>query len=385
MSEAERLKAEIRRAAAALGFARCGFAAPRSSPQSVAALERWLAAGHDAGMAYMRDAVAERCQISHLRPSTSTVVVVALDCPPTPGAAPMVAAYARGADYHLVLHRKLLALRERCHTLAGVALTSRITIDSAPVLERDLAMRAGIAFIGKSTMAIALGLGSYVLFGELLVDLALPPDPPVARRCGRCTLCLDACPTCAIVAPYVVDARRCISYWTIEFRGVIPRVLRPAFGAWVVGCDACQQVCPHNAGRHDGLTVPELAPRAALQTPDLIQWLDLSTGDYRRLSRGTTLKRLSRRQLARNAAVALGNLADRDALPALQQALCRHHSPLVRAHAAWAFGRLQGDVEVLRRASREDPDETVREEAAVAASASGGAAHETSSSTTTGA
>jgi epoxyqueuosine reductase len=248
--------------------------------------------------------------------------------------------------------------------LARGACVARYYVDTGPVIDRAAARRAGIGWFGKNTMIITKrAYGSWVFLGEILTDLDIAPDPEAGGDCGQCQICLDACPTGAIVAPYTVDARRCISYLTIEHRGAIPRELRPQIGDHIFGCDICQAVCPHNvrtaAARH-----PEMAPRPELgPRPELIPLLNISDTEFRRRFRGSPVKRTKRRGLRRNVAVALGNARDPAAVPALGEAL-DDADALIRAHAAWALGRIGGAraCEHLRRRARRERDPEVRDE-----------------------
>jgi len=237
-------------------------------------------------------------------------------------------------------------------------------VDTAPLLEREAARRAGIGFTAKSTLTIAPGLGSYILLGELLTDLELAPSEPIASSCGSCRACLDACPTAAFVDAYTLDARRCISYLTIELQGAIPRALRPLIGRWVFGCDICQEVCPFNHSPKPRPSEPELAPRRSLTDPDLVELLQITSSAYRRFVRGTALKRISRHRLQRNAAVALGNTRSPAAAEPLARALLSNPSPLVRAHCAWALGQIGTEVarSALAASRQGELDETVIEE-----------------------
>jgi epoxyqueuosine reductase len=249
-----------------------------------------------------------------------------------------IARYARGEDYHLVVKQKLGVLAGR---LAQAGVGSRAAVDTAPLLERDLAERAGLGFVGKNTMVIVPGLGSYVVLGELLLDAeAAPTEGDTRKRCGSCRACLDRCPTGAFVDEHVLDARRCISYLTIEHTGEIPVELRPLMGAMVFGCDICQEVCPFNtavSAGHAEPPAPELT--AGREVPELIALLQIGTAQHRKLVRRTALRRVHRAQLQRNAAIALGNLGDAAAVPALTEAAANGH-PLVRPHAAWALARI---------------------------------------------
>jgi epoxyqueuosine reductase len=275
-----------------------------------------------------------------------------------------------------VLKDKLERLGQAIDALVGRPVARRACVDSAPLLERDFAVRAGLGFAAKSTLTILPGVGSFVLFGELLLDLSLPATrAPATAGCGGCTSCLTACPTGAFVGPHVLDARRCISYLTIELKSSIPRELRALVGNHVFGCDICQDVCPWNETRHAPERDSELGQRDSLLAPDLVELLFLTSSGYRKLVRGTALSRVSRARLARNAAVALGNSQSAAAEAPLARALETHSSELVREHAAWALGALGVPLTVglaaLRRAAASDVSPAVREEAALALSAVG--------------
>ena len=379
MSEAGALSRLVLDEARALGFHRAGIA-PAGAALTHAAYQAWLAAGMHGEMLYLgapehRDG---RADVRALLEGARAVVVVALahDGSTVPverlaRSAGQVARYARGLDYHAIMKPRLRELAARVSRHAGRPVAARPCVDTAPVLERELAARAGLGFVGKNNMLIAPGLGSYVLLGELLVDVELEPSAalPAPHRCGECRACLDACPTGAFVGPFSLDARRCISYLTIENRGPIPRELRPAIGARVFGCDVCQEVCPFNAAA-PARTEPDPALRAPdPQTAglDLVRVLGLGTAQLRKLMRGTALRRAGRAGLLRNACVALGNAGDDSAAPALTRALGDRH-PLVRGHAAWALGRL-GRRAALEAALAGEQDAWVREEieAAIAA------------------
>ncbi|MET0410005.1 MAG: tRNA epoxyqueuosine(34) reductase QueG [Polyangiaceae bacterium] len=348
LAESARLGEAIREAALRIGFARVGFCTVEPLSIDAGRLRGWLDRGMNGEMAYL---AGERGDPAALLGAARSVIVVALayargDDVPLRAASegrPLtgyVARYARGADYHGVIKQKLRALADECATLAGRPVLARPCVDSAPLLERAAAQRAGLGFVAKSTMTIVPGLGSYFLLGELLLDVDLEPGRPVPAQCGRCTACLTACPTNAFVDAHTLDARRCISYLTIELRGAIPRELRAPIGRMVFGCDICQDVCPFNHSRHERPSAPELAPRAELTEPDLIGLLELTASGYRRLVQGSALRRVSRERLQRNAAVALGNSGARAALEPLLGALRSNRSALVRLHCAWAIGRL---------------------------------------------
>jgi epoxyqueuosine reductase len=259
---------------------------------------------------------------------------------------------------------KLHRLAERLAALVGRPIAARPCVDTAPLLERDAAEQAGLGFIAKNTMLIAPGLGSYVMLGELVTDLDLTPtaaEPHAPPRCGRCRACLDACPTGAFVDAYLLDARRCISYLTIELAGPIPRELRAPIGTRIFGCDVCQEVCPFNAGR-ERAAAPELAAIDDEHgAPDLLRLIGIGQHQYRRFVRRTALRRLSRARLLRNVCVALGNAGDRAAIGPLAARLASDPAALVRRHAAWALGRLGATAELC--ACRDSElDAEVREE-----------------------
>lgn len=378
---ASELASRVRAAGLELGFVRVGFAAIDPLELGAQRLAAWLSAGQHAEMSYLVD--GPRHDPRHLLSSAKTLIAVALAYPASPGLVPLrraeqgpaltgiVARYARGEDYHDVMRKKLRRLADAVANLLGRPVLARHCVDTAPLLERAAAERAGLGFASKSTMTIIPGVGSYVMLGELLIDVEITADAPMTPRCGTCRSCLDACPTGAIVDAHVVDAGRCISYLTIEHTGPIPRELRPLIGARVFGCDVCQEVCPFNASADGKPTAPELAPRASLAAPDLIGLLELGSARYRQLVKGTALRRTHRAQLARNAAIALGNSKDVRAVLPLSRAVAAHTSGLVRGHAAWALAEIGAPARelalpALSCASAHDPDPFVREEAALA-------------------
>jgi len=261
-----------------------------------------------------------------------------------------IARYARGRDYHRFLRRRLRRLATFIRTLdpgeAGLPRTrARVLCDEEPVLERAWAARAGLGFVGKNGMLIVPGVGSMVLLGEVVTTLELEPGQPMTERCGTCTRCLDACPTRAFPAPFVLDARRCVSYLTIEQKTAIDPELRAGMGHHLFGCDDCQTVCPFNAGTgaRAPLTDEDGDPFAPLERWSRVRLEDLLSLDdaaWRVVSEGTPLKRAGRAGVARNAAIVLGNRGDRSALPALHEAATRHEDPVVREAAAWAVARI---------------------------------------------
>lgn len=375
------LAEKIAEAALELGFARVGFAAVTPFDDAATRLRTWLASGYHGELSYLENGDA-RADPRALLPEAKTLVAVALSYaePPKtvalradregPALAGSVARYARGEDYHLVMKQKLAQLAERCERIIGRPIATRACVDTAPLLEHEVARRAGIGFSAKSTLTIVPGLGSYVVLGELLLDLELPPSEPLKAGCGSCRACLDACPTGAFVSAHVLDARRCIAYLTIENAGPIPRELRSRIGTRVFGCDVCQEVCPFNASSTPRPRAQELVPRTSLAILDLVELLELGAAGYRKLVRRSALRRVTRDTLARNAAVALGNTRDARAVAPLERALGAHRSGLVRAHAAWALGELGKLAEsarpALEAATAGDPEPAVREEARLA-------------------
>ncbi|MBP9087175.1 MAG: tRNA epoxyqueuosine(34) reductase QueG [Kofleriaceae bacterium] len=344
---AEHAAAVVIAGAKQLGFHRVGII-PIEAPRRFAAYQQWLNAGYAADMAYLAtpEHTEPRAAPRQLLPNARSMIVVALAYhrdvrSPDSLLRGNIARYAAGEDYHMIMRDRLFALARLLSTELGIVVAARPCVDSAPVLERDAAQRAGLGFIAKNTMLIAPGLGSYVVLGELLVDLELTPTvAPVSKaHCGSCTACLDACPTKAFVDAYTLDARRCISYLTIEHRGAVPMQFRTAIGTWIFGCDICQQVCPYNAGRGEPTPAP-LPPRDIEHLlPDLVRLVTFGANQLRHFVKRTALRRSPREQILRNVAIALGNSHDERAVAPLRQLLAHRH-PLVRGHAAWGLGQL---------------------------------------------
>ncbi len=362
----------LRAAGLALGFTQVGFA-PAEAPAHADAYLRWLEDGHHGELAWMArsDAVRRRLDPREALPGCRTIIVATLSyapeagkeapvgdsmtddpCGSDPGGGfvrPIVARYARGRDYHDWFEERLDALAEEVRAVDPEAGVKRY-VDYGPVLERDHAQRAGLGWIGKNTMLIHPELGSWLLLGELLTTLDVDPDDPfVADRCGSCRRCIDACPTDAILEHRAIDSRRCISYLTIELRGSIPVELRPAIGTRVFGCDICQDVCPWNRDPLPG-EPGQLTEGRPAEFPALRDWaerlLPMDAESYREAYRGTPLSRPGRDAMLRNLCVGLGNSGEPDAAAVLRRCLT-DDSELVREHAAWALGRLEG---VPRRA-----------------------------------
>jgi epoxyqueuosine reductase len=383
------LAAEVKAEARAAGFDLCGIASSAPFAQEGRALGDWVANNYHGEMEYMARNAPRSPDPGAVVPDAKALVVVGLyygeAVPGHSEAAPhgdgpvrgdpehyapsrprgRISRYAWGDDYHDVMEPGLRRLA--AFLLDRGARVARYYVDTGPVIDRAAARRAGIGWFGKNTMIITRsGYGSWVFLGEILTDLPLAVDLPARGDCGQCRICLDACPTGAIIAPYTVDARRCISYLTIEHRGPIPREIRPQIGDHIFGCDICQTVCPHNA-KTAAQTHPEFAPRAGAR-PELIPLLNIGEDEFRRRFRKSPVRRTKRRGLRRNVAVALGNLRDPAAVPALLEALTDESDALVRGHAAWALGRIgiPAAREGLRARLDHERDGGVREEIALA-------------------
>lgn len=352
-ASAEATAAWLVDAAAALGLCHLSFT-PAEEIEQHHRYEAWLAADYAGELVYLvggeqrrdrRDprsllaAARTVCTVavSYLHPDPDLSIEEAQTKDEHADLRGQIARYARAEDYHLVLKRRLGQLAEQLQAHLGGLLAYRVCVDTAPILERALAARAGLGFQGKNTLLITPAIGSYTVLGELLLPLLLPSGTPAEPRCGRCRACLDVCPTGALVGEYLLDARRCISYLTIENPGTIPRALRRAIGTWIFGCDLCQEVCPWNAPGRSGDA--EFRPRPEQSHPRLLWLLQLGAAQFRRYVRRTALRRIGRSQLLRNVAVALGNCGTAAAVPAIVQALQREPA-LVREHLYWALGQI---------------------------------------------
>jgi epoxyqueuosine reductase len=352
--DGERLLAQLRGWAEELGFSQIGVA-DVALADAEPGLAAWLAAGHHGTMGYMARHGMKRARPAELVPGTLRVVTARMDYLPreTPAgwqaiewqriadpAAATVSLYARGRDYHKVLRSRLQALADRLAAAIG-PFGHRVFTDSAPVLEVELAARSGIGWRGKHTLALAREGGSMFFLGELFVDLALPLTSPSAAHCGSCSACIDVCPTRAITAPYRLDARRCISYLTIEHDGPIPVELRAAIGNRIYGCDDCQLACPWNKYAQRA-PLADFDPCDAMTDPSLLQLWAWSEAEFLRRTEGSAIRRIGHLRWQRNLAVALGNALRATGDAAIVAALQAHRAaalPLVQEHIDWALAQ----------------------------------------------
>ncbi len=333
-----KVKSAVFQRALQLGFDDCRFTTvlpPSHAPR----FQRWLQAGLHGQMDYLARNAHKRIAPALLLAGAKTIITLAASyAPPSAGAAGRIARYARFGDYHRILGGRLKDLAALLHSL-GSGVRSLWHVDTGPLLERDLAERAGLGFIGKHTNLISRKLGNWIFLAEIITTLELEPDAPEKNRCGSCRRCIAACPTAAITAPFQLDARRCVSYLTIELKGAIPEALRPMIGNRIFGCDDCLAACPWNRFAREGAIMsPYYRPDMA--APDLIQLLSLDEAAFEQRFAGTPIRRAKRRGLLRNVCVALGNRGDQAALPALERAAA-DAEPLVAEHARWAISRIQ--------------------------------------------
>jgi epoxyqueuosine reductase len=368
MSLKESIFAEAKR----LGVNLVGVTRP-DPPPHVDIYEHWLGEGYHGEMGYLSTdrARARRADPRLILPECKSILVLGWDhaLPKNAEDSPWkdnqdlngrIASYAWDQDYHDIIPNKLMALVAFIETQVGEPVANRWYTDTGPILERELAQRAGLGWIGKNTCLINSSKGSYFLLAELFLGIDLEPDPPfTADRCGSCTRCLDACPTACILPERTIDASRCISYLTIELKGPIPIDLRPQMDDWIFGCDICQQVCPWNVRF---ASQDENAPgRIQNPNPELITELSLSPEEFNRKFKGNPVKRAKRRGYLRNVAVALGNSGQSSAIPALVESLVAEVEPLVRRHAAWALGQMKYEnaQRALQEAAAKEEDAEV--------------------------
>src|SRR2546430_12455723 len=366
------LTQEVKRRATELGFCAVGVTGAERFSQAEAAAANRTQEGLMDGLSWWSEARAHAsADPRRATPDARSVIALAFPHPasnsPSPSDGPLgrIAAYALGRDYHEVLLERMqplvAMLRERGHV-------AKTYVDHGWMLDRAAAARAGLGWLGKNTNLLIPGVGSYVLLAEIVTSAELEPDQPLKKTCGSCDACMRVCPTGALVEPGVLDNRRCISFWTIEHRGVIPLDIRPLIGDWIFGCDLCQEVCPVNAkpARPDTQALAAFGPMIEAR-PRLEQLLALDDDAFRARFRNSAVWRTRRSGLLRNVCIALGNIADRDSVAALSLAL-DDGEPLVRGHAAWALGRLGGTAARARleEALRRVTEAWVRDECAQA-------------------
>lgn len=346
------LKENLLTYARQLGFELTGVTLPRT-PNHFFTYTQWLEHGRHGSMHYLANERAIKCRENpgELLPNCQSILILGMryGYANISGAYPsqeygQIAAYAAGEDYHIVLIEKLALLTQYIQNLTESPVIAKPYTDTGPILERDLASQAGLGWIGKNTCLIHPRMGSYFLLAELFLDLPLEPDPPFQfDHCGRCTRCIEACPTSCILPDRTLDATRCISYLTIEIKGDIPTEIRPQLGNWIFGCDICQDVCPWNQRfANPEHVLQDFQPRLGFKNPILLEEMTISPGDFNLKFKNSPIKRAKRRGYLRNVAVAIGNTGNEKAIPILANALWIEPEPVVRAHIAWALGNLGG-------------------------------------------
>ncbi len=342
------MNAAVHQRALELGFDACRVT-HADPPDHRRDFEEWIQDGRHGEMQWLERNAEKRVDPQKVLPSARSLIVLATSyhreampdagCRMPDGPKGVVARYARYADYHDVLADRLKTLSEFIDATGGEGTRSLWYVDTGPLLERDLAQRAGLGFVGKHTNLINRSLGNWFFLSEIITTLALEPDSPEPNRCGHCTRCITACPTGAITAPFALDARRCVSYLTIELKGSIPVEFRPAIGNRIYGCDDCLAACPWNRFAREGRLMRDHA-RPDLDTADLLELLALDQTAFKLRFAGTPILRTKRRGLLRNVCVALGNIGDASALPALSRA-ATDPEPLIAEHATWAIGEIK--------------------------------------------
>jgi epoxyqueuosine reductase len=335
------MKEPIRQRALELGFDDCRFTRA-DAPDARKEFRDWIVQKKYGEMAWMERSVEKRAEPQMVLPQARSVICLAASYFPK-GPEPktelgVVARYARFDDYHDILGERLKLLTQSLAEIGEPQTRSLWYVDTGPVLERDFAQRAGIGFIGKHTNVISRRFGNWIFLAEILTTIELEPDAPEANHCGKCTRCITACPTAAITAPFQLDARRCISYLTIELKGPIPEEFRRAIGNRIYGCDDCLAACPWNKFAREGQLMKSHA-RKDLEQPDLIEFLSLDAAGFKARFANSPILRTKRRGLLRNVCVALGNVGDTSALPVLEKA-SHDFEPLIAEHACWAIGRI---------------------------------------------
>ena len=368
MQDLKELTRKVKLEANRLGFPLVGVTSP-NPPEHIEFYREWISAGYHGTMEWMasKRALYRRADPKNILPECESILVLGSPYP-SPNLNRLdgkIASYASNQDYHEVLEQGLKNIVQFLEDSIGEPLPNRWYTDTGPILEKDLAQRAGLGWIGKNTTLINQKYGSYFFLAEILLGIKLNPDPPFSSQlCGSCTSCLDACPTNSLTAPYTLDANLCISYQTIENREVIPVDLRPLLSDWIFGCDICQQVCPWNQHKlKEGEILEEFLPRPELTTLDLMKEQGLSQDAFSTKFKNSPIKRTKRKGYLRNIAIALGNLKSTGSVPTLAQAL-QDSEPLVRGHAAWALGEIGGEKaqQALLEAAAEEENPQVKEE-----------------------
>jgi len=347
----------LKREADRIGFAACGVARAEAAPESGARLRAWLDEGAHGEMIWMESRAEQRAAPAALWPEVRSVIALGMSY--APGTNPLrlagrpeagrISVYAQGGDYHDVIKRKLKELAR--WLVAQAPCDLKVFVDTAPVMEKPLAEAAGLGWQGKHTNLVSREHGSWLFLGAIFTTLELPVDGAGSQRCGSCNACQAACPTDAFPAPYRLDARRCISYLTIEHKGPIPPELRPAIGNRIYGCDDCLAVCPWNKFARSAAANLAFAPRAELAAPFLADLLALDDAGFRQLFAGSPIKRIGRDRMIRNCLIAAGNSARLDLVPSVLSHL-DDTSPTVRGAAIWALGRLDPERLGMERATR---------------------------------
>ncbi len=347
-SQNTELTVEIKQEAKRLGFDLIGITSPDPLPH-LDIYRKWLDLGRHGEMMYLAKelAIRRRTNPSEILPECKSILVTGMNyLPEIKGgetSIPRISAYALGEDYHDVITKRLKKLMSHIHKLVGFPIPHRIYTDTGPVLERELAQRSGLGWIGKNTCLIHPKKGSYFFLGEILLGLELDTDIPFEKDpCGSCTRCIDACPTGCILPDRTLDARRCISYLTIELKSAIPHDMRPLLGDWIFGCDICQQVCPWNKRFAQTTDEPAFQPSLFLSKRSISILLGLSQTDFHAHFRKSPLKRAKWTGILRNTAITAGNHGGMEVVPLLANLLMDHPNSIVRSHAAWALGRIGG-------------------------------------------
>ena len=367
--ENKALTAALKAEAARLGFVACGIAPADATPEAAGRLREWLASGAHGDMMWMEERAGQRGAPRSLWPDVRSVVMLAMSYAPAedplrladaPGIA-RISAYARGQDYHDIVKKGLKALARWLVDQAGGDL--KVFVDTAPVMEKPLAEAAGLGWQGKHTNLVSRDHGSWLFLGAIMTTLELEPDRHAKGGCGSCDACQRACPTDAFPAPYRLDARRCISYLTIENKGPIPRAFRAAMGNRIYGCDDCLAVCPWNKFARTAAANRAFAARAELAAPEIRDLLQLDDAAFRAVFAGSPIKRIGRDRMVRNALVAAGNDGDPALLPPVER-LLDDPAPVVRGAAAWALGRIDSSRFEAMSAARlaGEADDAVRAE-----------------------